>query len=314
MKTMRTCLVLCGIIASLGAVALSRAADSQAPPQPAVGPPSAGPSNLAGPPGGGGPPAGGGPPGIDDGQVFPPPTDPHVLEGAWKDVPQPGSTPFMIGLDLPYKPETRALVSRRLELMKKGTPVASAHLTCRPTGVAGALFPMFSVVVLQTPNKLIFLSEEDRDVRTVFLSRPHPKSLTPTYGGDSVAHWEGDTLVVDTVGYNRLGWIDEWGTPHSDKLHMIQRFTKADGGKTLTIATTFDDPVYFTKPFTVTKRWQWNSGARQLENDCAENPRSDAAEGMIFENELFRPVCVQSSDNGKLSSTVTCSKPPKVKP
>ena len=309
MKTMRTCLVLCGIFYSLVGVTLSQALALRVQPQSAVDAPSAAPPGGGAPPGGPGPPGGGAPPGIDDAQVSPPSTDPHVLEGTWKNVPLPGATPFMIGLDLPYKPETRDLVSRRLELMKKGTPIASAHLTCRPAGVAAALFPLFSVVVMQTPDKLIFISEEDRDLRRVFLNRSHLRSLKPTYTGDSVAHWENNTLVVDTIGYNGLGWIDEWGTPHSDKLHMVQRFTKSADGKTLDIATTFDDPVYYTKPFTVMRRWQWNSGARQLENDCAENPRSDAVEGMIFETERFRPICVQSSDNGKLNPTVTCSKP-----
>ncbi len=305
MKTTRSCLILGGMTFSLLAAVLPNSAVWAAPSAPgAAAPPGPGAS-----PGAGGPP-GGAPPGIAAGPASPPSADPHDLEGSWKNVPQPGDVAFMIGLDLPYKPETRALVSRRLEVMKQGTPVASAHLTCRPTGVAGALFPMFSVMVMQTPSKLIFLSEEDRDVRQVLLNKAHPQNLKPTYVGDSVAHWEGSTLVVDTTGYNGYGWIDEWGTPHSDKLHMVQRFTKADGGKTLNIVTTFDDPVYFTKPFTVKKQWQWDSGARQLENDCSENPRTDAAEGMVFENELFRPVCVKAIENGAASAKVACSNKP----
>jgi hypothetical protein len=256
------------------------------------------------------PPAQAGPPAAQAVQSSSPSVkDPRNFEGVWKNVPLPGQVMFMIGLDLPYKPATRAMVSRRLELTKKGTPIASAHLTCRPTGVAGALFPLFSVIIMQTPRKLIFLSEEDRDVRQVFIGGSHPAHLTPTYTGHSVAHWDGNTLVVDTIGYNGMGWIDEWGTPQSKRLHMVQRFTKSADGNTLTIVTTFDDPVYFTKPFTKTRQWQRDPMPLRLENDCAENTRPDVVEGIIYENPLFKPVCSQSVVNGVLSSKVVCKKP-----
>ena len=297
-----------GAISSCGGLGLMLLISALAP---ALAEPAASEATAQAP---GGPPPGGLPPGGP-----PPPkawvasspadTDPRNLEGSWRNVPLPGQVPFMIGLDLPYKPSTRAMVSQRLELMKKGTPIASAHLTCRPTGVAGSLLPMFSVIVMQTSQKLIFLSEEDRDVRQVYLDHTHPADLKPTYTGNSVAHWDGNTLVVDATGYNGMGWIDEWGTPHSKQLHMVQKITKSADGTTLTIVTTFDDPVYYTKPFTVTRQWKRDTSGAQLENDCAENTRPDAVEGIIYENPLFKPICVQPLVNGVLSAKVICEKP-----
>jgi hypothetical protein len=90
---------------------------------------------------------------------------------------------------------------------------------------------------------------------------PHKKDLAPTWMGDSIGRWEGDTLVVDTVGFNDRTWLDQVGHPHSDALHLVERIRRHDHD-TLQIDFTFDDPKAYTQPWTGEKlfklRLDWN--------------------------------------------------------
>jgi hypothetical protein len=246
-----------------------------------------------------------------DGAQAPPAsvTDPHNFEGTWTDLPT--NSPFLLGIDLPYKPATQNIASHHLELFKKGHAAASAHLTCRPTGVQGVTSPKGPVLILQTPEKLVFVAEEDREVRKVFLNDQHPQDLKPSYSGDSVARWEGNTLVIDTVGYNGKGQLDEVGNPHSAQLHMVQRLTKSADGNTLTNVITFDDPEYYTKPFTKTRMWQRISGVKLDDYDCAENPRSDLFDVLTWEHDWFRPTCQFPVKDGAVADKIVCVAPKK---
>jgi limonene-1,2-epoxide hydrolase len=233
--------------------------------------------------------------------------DPRDFEGTWTDLPS--NSPFLLGVDLPYKPEAQNIAADHLELFKQGHAAASAHLTCRPTGVQGVTSPKGPVLILQTPEKLVFVAEEDREVRKVFLTGEHPSDLNLSYSGDSVAHWEGNTLVIDTVGYNGKGQLDEVGNPHGKQLHMVQRLTKSADGNTLTNIITFDDPEYYTKPFTKTRTWRRTSGVKLDDYDCAENPRSDLFDVLTWQHDWFRPTCQFPIKDGKLAEKIVCSLP-----
>ncbi len=103
-----------------------------------------------------------------------------------------------------------------------------------------------------TPTHVFFLREM-YDYRQVFMDgRKHPPAdeVNPTWNGHSVGRWEGDTLVIDSVGYNDKTWFDNKGWPHSDQLHLIERYTRTNAG-TMKIEMTVDDPVAYTKPFTL---------------------------------------------------------------
>jgi hypothetical protein len=161
---------------------------------------------------------------------------------------------------------------------------------------------------MQTKRQIAFISEEDRNVRQVLLGKSHPAKLAPTYMGNSVGHWEGDTLVVDTVGFNGLGWLDEKGVPSSNKLHMVERISKSADGTELDWDVTLYDPTYFTRPFRVKRRWAWASGVVQLEYDCEQNAPNEER-NMVFENEQLRPICAQKLASGDAPDRVVCSKP-----
>ena len=103
--------------------------------------------------------------------------------------------------------------------------------------------------ILQVPGKVVMIFEYDHFVREIFTGgREHAKDAAPTWMGDSIGHWEGDTLVVDAVGFNDKTWLDNDGHPHSEDLHVVERIRRANHD-TLTIDTTIDDPKAYTKPW-----------------------------------------------------------------
>jgi hypothetical protein len=112
--------------------------------------------------------------------------------------------------------------------------------------------------------------------------RQHPAHLEPSYYGHSIGHWEGDTLVVDTVGYNEAFWMDRRGVPHTDKLHTIERFTRTNHD-TMQYKVTVDDPGAFTKPWDAQFNLRWENGTELYEYVCQE--LNIAAENMASEKE-----------------------------
>jgi hypothetical protein len=104
--------------------------------------------------------------------------------------------------------------------------------------------------------------------------RPHPtgKDLVPSYYGHSVGHWEGDTLVVDTVGFNERVWMNRDAFPHTEQLHLIERLTRTDFN-TLKYEVTIDDPGAYTAPWKTGFSMQWTEGAELFEYVCQENNR-----------------------------------------
>lgn len=255
--------------------------------------------------------------------------DPRDFEGfwrveGWRPSFTPGGVPTFdkgtFGEQLPYNEAGQRIAAKLMESRQQGKPqIADAHLTCRPNGIA-TLGPQHAALVAQTPDKLIFISQEDRDVRKVFMNQKHPKKLEPTYMGHSVGHWEGNTLVIDTVGYNGRGSTitnpDSMpggiSPPTSDRLHTIERWTKSEDGNTLNIVLTVDDPGYYKESFTEKYTWHklpWR--VRLLDYDCAENPREDDFAAWTFEGDWFKPTCVRPVKGGLASDTVICRPQPK---
>jgi hypothetical protein len=108
---------------------------------------------------------------------------------------------------------------------------------------------------LQTPKEVTIIWQRDQIVRHVYLSQQHSANPKPSWNGESVGHYEGDTLVVDTIGQTTKSFVDLFRTPHSDKLHVIERFRMIEGGKKLQVEFMVEDPVAFVKPWKGTKVW-----------------------------------------------------------
>lgn len=235
-------------------------------------------------------------------------TDARSFAGMWRRVTVPRDpSDFIISTDLPYKPETQNIAATHRELFKQGRAAASAHLTCRPTGVQGVTTPKEAVLFMQTDKKLAMFSQEDREVRHVYIDAVHPKKVRPSYSGHSVGHWEGNVLVIDTIGYNGKGQLDEMGNPHSDQLHVVERWSKSEDGNLLNATFTITDPVNYTQAFTAKRQYRRTPGMRLLDYDCAENPRSDDFSNLTFEQDWFKPTCVRPVEAGIAAEKVVCT-------
>jgi len=135
------------------------------------------------------------------------------------------------------------------------------YQACVPPGLPRIYLHPFPMQIAQIRGEVIMLFEYDSIRHQIFTDgRQHDETLGPLWMGDSVGHWEGDTLVADTVNFNDKTWLDRMGHPHSDALHLIERMRRVDHNH-LNIDMTIDDPKAYTKPwiahmeFTLEPKW-----------------------------------------------------------
>jgi hypothetical protein len=146
---------------------------------------------------------------------------------------------------------------------------------CLPQGPGRQLMSLHPVMIVQRPDVIAFLSESHRVYRIVYMDgRSHPEDLEdyPEWTGSSIGKWEGDTLVVDVRGIHERTWIDTSGHEHSKDLHMTERFHMTDRN-TFDYITTYEDPVFFVKPFTIKRIFKRQIGDRILDQACMENEK-----------------------------------------
>ena len=147
------------------------------------------------------------------------------------------------------------------------TPASS----CKPEGVPAIDLQGGPFYFVQSPKEVTILLEQDHQVRHVYLDVPHSKQVTPSWYGESVGRYEGgDTLVVDTIGLADKSFVDSYRTPHTDKLHVVERFRLMDGGKQMQIRIMVDDPGTFNRPWEAVRNYRRMQGTLQ-EEACAEN-------------------------------------------
>ena len=170
--------------------------------------------------------------------------------------------------DVPFQPWAKALADQRADgSHSKEDPAAN----CMPQGVPriGAAPSPWKIV--QTPGFVVMVYETFNFWRQIFLDgRELAEDFTPTWFGYSTGKWEGDTLVVDTRGFNGKAWLDQLGKPSTDALHVIERFRRKDFGH-MDIQITIDDPKAYTKPWTVTEEVHLLTNTELMESICNEN-------------------------------------------
>lgn len=144
-------------------------------------------------------------------------------------------------------------------------------LSCFPPGVPRILLLPFPMQIIQIPGEVLMLFEYDHFVRQIRTDHAkHPKSVDLTWMGDSIGKWEGDTLVVDTIGLNDKTWLDQVGHPHSNALHVIERIRRVDH-YTLVDDVTIDDPKAYSKPWTGRQTFTLKPGWHLMEYVCEDN-------------------------------------------
>jgi hypothetical protein len=171
--------------------------------------------------------------------------------------------------DLPMQPWAAELFRRRRADNSKDLPISSCKPLATPMRDA---FPLpFKIV--QTPRLILFLYEQDTAFRQVFLDgRALPSDPQPSWLGYSVGRWDGDELLVETIGFHDQGWLDSFGHPHSDALRMTERFRRTRIGR-LDIQVTFNDPKAYTEAIVFTQPHDLLPDTDVLEFFCTENEK-----------------------------------------
>jgi hypothetical protein len=169
------------------------------------------------------------------------------------------------------KPWAKEIMKRENDKALSGGIPFSARASCMPAGVPAFMMAVVEPIhFIQTPKQVTMIFSGDAQVRRVYLDVPHSANPKPSWYGESVGHYEGDTLVVDTIGLNDKTFIDNYRTPHTEKLHVIERYKLIDGGKTLQVTFRVEDPDTFHQP------WSAIGKLRRVqmpmhEEACAEN-------------------------------------------
>ncbi len=171
------------------------------------------------------------------------------------------------------------------KLMASRTEDGDPHNYCMPDGIPRTTPFPFRFVQTHTHKKathIFILSEATlHTYRQVFMDgRGHPADLDPTWMGHSIGRWDGDTLVIDTVGYNDKWWFDRRGHPHTEQLHPVERWTRRDMGH-MDSEVTIDDPGAYSRPFTVRFKATMIPGDELHEYFCQENNQFGIAGGLV---------------------------------
>jgi len=170
------------------------------------------------------------------------------------------------------QPWAREHLRRVNERSLSGQVVAIPKERCWPVGVpAFLLLPATPVYFLQTPKQVSLIWMQNHQVRRVYLDVPHSANVTRSWYGESVGHYEGDALVVDTIGISDKSYVDNYQTPHTGQLHVVERFHLIDDGKTLEVNVHVEDPGAFTMPWNAIQRYRRTNGGPLSEVVCAEN-------------------------------------------
>jgi len=168
----------------------------------------------------------------------------------------------------PYQPWAKALYDYRRN--NEFEP----HTRCKPSGGARQFVTPYGTEIVELPDlQKIFIFDigGPHTFRTIYMDgKPHPKDLVPSYYGDSRGHWEGDTLVVDNTGFNESFWMDRAGSPHTEKLHYIEKFTRTDYN-TMKYEVTVDDPGAYTGTWSNSFQMRWQAGPELFEYVCQDN-------------------------------------------
>jgi len=191
------------------------------------------------------------------------------------------------------QPWAREVLRQHNELVLSGQPAFPRQASCWPAGVpAFLLYPVQPVYFVQSPKEIVMIWQADHQVRHVYLTDKHSPQIKPSWYGESIGHYEGDTLVVDTIGLNTKTTVDGFQTPHTEQLHTVERFRLTNNGRTLEVNLHVEDPGTFTSPWNAIQRYRrvepgtstnpdplnpvssTSVEGPMLEASCAENPNS----------------------------------------
>ena len=197
-------------------------------------------------------------------------------------------------LDNPIlQPWARDKIRERNETVLAGKQVFSMHASCWPIGVPHFLLepmtrPMY---IVQGPTEVVMILTSFNDVRRIYLADKHSENVKPSWYGESIGHYAGDTLVVDTIGLDDRTFVDGFETPHTKQLHVVERFHLVDGGETLEANVHVEDPGAFTMPWDAIQRY------RRFEAVASRNVASLTQLATPEEGPLTEAICAENPNS-----------------
>jgi hypothetical protein len=167
-----------------------------------------------------------------------------------------------------------------------------ARERCWPVGVPG--FDAYSLVepffFYQMTDKVAVINQGGPEIRHIYLNVPHSKNVQPSWYGESVGHYEnGDTLVIDTIGVSHKTYVDNYRTPHTDQIHVVERWKLAADAQSVDVTVFVEDPGAFTTPWTAIQRWVRVDRAPISTTPCNENNGDFFNHGLVPLAEAFKP-------------------------
>ena len=217
----------------------------------------------------------------------PPNPDPRDLSGHWLNYGHRTLFGPMPGLPPPLKPKYMAQLEQRIRNKNKGIPEGDASTQCLPHGTPRAFDSPYPVEIIQTPAahgqpaQITILMETLHNIRRIYMTDKHNARMGESFLGESIGHWEGDTLVVHTTKLNNRTFIDDEGSAHSNKETVVEHIRKSGDGKTLEVFSTVTDPVTLYHPYTFRVALHWRPDIRTQEYVCEENNRNTVDENGI---------------------------------
>jgi hypothetical protein len=181
-------------------------------------------------------------------------------------------TSHMIDVFWGLKPNEEPLRPAAAAILKQRENLDFTTSRCLPAGIPAALF-ILSFKIIQAPDEIVMLTESGDPARQIHIDgRTLPEDPQPAWMGYSVGKWEGETLAVDTTGFTENSWLDSFGHPRSESMHIVERYYRRDYGH-MDLGITIEDPKYYTRPYTFATRLNLIPYADVLEYVCNENER-----------------------------------------
>ena len=197
--------------------------------------------------------------------------EPTLNGGTWQAVDPPQALRTVQGKEPPLLPQARAIYQQNIAARKAGKLDFDGTEKCLAPGIPRLLtMTPGAFEFLQRPEQIVMTYEWNRLVRVIDMNVPQHEPAGPTYAGQSVGRWEGNTLVIDSVGFNDTTLLDNTGLPHSDQLHVIERYTPSADGKGMTARITVEDPKTFSKPWDTTLTFKHDPKGQIREDVCLE--------------------------------------------
>jgi hypothetical protein len=229
------------------------------------------------------------PTGLDPAPSGPQPVKPDPV--VFKKHPYDMDTDFPV-LDV-SNPNLLPWVAERLkaqnERVLSGKPLQPISASCWPHGLPAYMRFNGPTFIIQGENEVVILKNQSSELRRITLNKPHSPHPHPSWYGESVGHYEnGDTLVIDTIGFNDRTHVDLFRTPHTTELHVVERWKLLDGGRDIELKIRVEDKGAFKAPYELTKHYT-RSQTLWMEAICAENPIGPIDQGIEPMPQAARP-------------------------